>query len=411
MDPVTASLVQVLDEEIFPLNPDPLLWQDPELAFLIPSADKSVIGLGEATHGTSEFFKAKHRIFRYLVENHGFKIFAIEADFGESLLINDAIQRGAADEIPGLMKKMHFWTWKAKEVQSLLEWMCSYNIGKSKAEKVHYMGIDCQANTYHPGLLKEYLIDAGSSFFSNIEAIIVEADAFSRSNFSSYSSDQFDEYRERLDALEDSLIAHKDELIVASSKQEYELNKRLVRVIKQVSVFNVFYQYGVSFRDKYMAENVVWLKEYFDSEKMVVWAHNVHVSDNLSYYNYHGGTMGHHLKEELQNDYAIIGLLFSKGSFKAAADNPFRLKTHTISEEPKSSSINYILTHSSKSAFSFDIEDLLSNDEWNSALNNNLQTIQIGSSFNGRMEDYYYRLEPSYFSSIIYFDETSAATY
>ena len=52
-----------------------------------------LIGLGEATHGTAEFFKAKGRIFKYLAEHHNFKIFAIEADVGESILINQAIQQ------------------------------------------------------------------------------------------------------------------------------------------------------------------------------------------------------------------------------------------------------------------------------------------------------------------------------
>lgn len=109
LDLQTASLTQALEHEIYPLTENPLKWKNNDLGFLDSIADKSIVALGEATHGTAEFFNAKHRIFKYLVEKHNFKIFAFEADFGESIFINDAIQRGAKNEIEELMKtKMHF---------------------------------------------------------------------------------------------------------------------------------------------------------------------------------------------------------------------------------------------------------------------------------------------------------------
>jgi erythromycin esterase len=98
-DPVTKdSLVVTLDEKSHVLGQIPLEWSDEELGFLVIFQDARIIGLGEATHGSKEFFDAKHRIFRYLVENHGIKVFAFEADFGESLYLNEAIQKGIASD-------------------------------------------------------------------------------------------------------------------------------------------------------------------------------------------------------------------------------------------------------------------------------------------------------------------------
>ncbi len=120
------------------------------MRFIDPFADKPFIALGEATHGTADFFIAKHRIFKYLVENHNFRVFAFEADFGESLFLNDAIQEGRVDDLRDLMKdKMRFWTWKTEEVLDLLEWMCTYNMDKPDEEKLQYIGIDCQYNSYN----------------------------------------------------------------------------------------------------------------------------------------------------------------------------------------------------------------------------------------------------------------------
>src|SRR5262245_16373273 len=53
-----------------------------------------VVGLGEATHGTREFFQLKHRLFEFLVSELGFTLFLIEAGFGESLAVNRYVLTG-----------------------------------------------------------------------------------------------------------------------------------------------------------------------------------------------------------------------------------------------------------------------------------------------------------------------------
>ena len=122
------------------------------------------------------------------MENHGFKIFAIEADFGESIFINQAVLNSDKSQIENLMKeKMHFWTWRTNEVRDLLYWMCDYNVGKAEAEKVQYWGVDCQFNTYHPDMVKDDLEDANVSFIAFAEGVLNEASAAASSRFSSYT--------------------------------------------------------------------------------------------------------------------------------------------------------------------------------------------------------------------------------
>ena len=62
-------LVQELNQWIIPLNNSPLLLTDSDLSFLDNLSNSKLVALGEATHGTKEFFQMKHRIFKYLVEN------------------------------------------------------------------------------------------------------------------------------------------------------------------------------------------------------------------------------------------------------------------------------------------------------------------------------------------------------
>ena len=337
VDPVTASLLKTLDEELVPLSPDPMLWTNDELQFLDAVSDHAIVGLGEATHGSAEFFKAKHRILKYLVENHGFKIFAIEADFGESILINQAVLNSDKSQIENLMKeKMHFWTWRTNEVRDLLYWMCDYNIGKAEAEKVQYWGVDCQFNTYHPDMVKKDLEDANVSFIVFAEGVLNEASSAASSRFSAYTQQNFDTYLEKVNALKDSLTKYEADIIDMGSTKQYQLTLQLVEEIREVS--EVMYYTGKqsvikNYRDEYMAKNTGWLHRYFDDAKIVLWAHNFHVSDFAS-----AGSMGHYLKADFPGDYVTLGFLFSKGSFTAVTqvgDTFQGINTQALEDDPK----------------------------------------------------------------------------
>jgi erythromycin esterase len=87
------QLVQELNQWLIPLVPSPLNLTDSELSFLDLLRDSKVVALGEATHGTREFFQMKHRIFQYLVEYCQHKAFGFEADFGESIYLNNYVTK------------------------------------------------------------------------------------------------------------------------------------------------------------------------------------------------------------------------------------------------------------------------------------------------------------------------------
>ena len=66
--------------------------------------------MGEATHGTHEFFQLKHRMLEFLVERMGFTVFGIEANWPESLAVNDYVLNGNGDPAKALAG-FYFWTW------------------------------------------------------------------------------------------------------------------------------------------------------------------------------------------------------------------------------------------------------------------------------------------------------------
>jgi len=404
-------LIESLARHQLNLSQNPLEWKDEELEFIDVFADARIIGLGEASHGSKEFFEAKHRIFRYLVENFGFKVFAFEADFGESLYINDAIQESRTSDIKDLMlSKMHFWTWKTMEVQHLLEWMSENNRDKNDRDKIHYIGIDCQFNTYHPGLLKNYLEQTNAVFYDFAKEILDEAKEVSRISYENFNLTEYNDLLNKVNNLADSLSLNKDQLIFNSTPEEYHLYRQILNVLKQsltVGYHSSKQVHDKNYRDEYMAENVEWILDYKKDCKIALWAHNGHVANNPQ-----GGWMGSHLNSSLNEDYKIIGFSFSHGSFTAVGmggEDNTGLKSHTLTKEPLLGTLNELFSRSKTSVFGVLIEDLISEAIWNNLFESELKMFSLGAVYNGNPEAYYSPIKKTYYNAIIYFDSTRAS--
>ena len=100
-----------------------------------------IVSLGEATHGSREFFQLKHRMLEFLATQMGFTIFSIEANMPEAYKLNDFVLRGEGDPAK-LIKGMYFWTWDTQEVLDMVLWMREFN--KSGKGRVEFTGFDMQ---------------------------------------------------------------------------------------------------------------------------------------------------------------------------------------------------------------------------------------------------------------------------
>ena len=103
--------------------------------------DARIVSLGEATHGTREFFQLKHRMLEFLATQMGFTIFSIEANMPEAYRLNDYVLNGKGDPVK-LIKGMYFWTWDTQEVLDMVLWMREFN--KSGKGRVEFTGFDMQ---------------------------------------------------------------------------------------------------------------------------------------------------------------------------------------------------------------------------------------------------------------------------
>ncbi len=139
-----SSAIEWVRHHAIPLTSDDPASDSDDLMFLKDLVgDARVVSLGEATHGTREFFRIKHRLVKFLVEDMGFTHFGIEASMPNCQAINDYVLKGTGDPEEALHRQ-GFWTWDTQEILALIEWMRLHNRNTSDGHKVRFFGYDMQ---------------------------------------------------------------------------------------------------------------------------------------------------------------------------------------------------------------------------------------------------------------------------
>ena len=115
--------------------------------------DARIVSLGEATHGSREFFQLKHRMLEFLATEKGFTIFSIEANMPEAYRLNDYVLNGNGDPAT-LIKGMYFWTWSTEEVLDMVLWMREFN--KSGKGRIQFTGFDMQTPDVAAGIVSDF---------------------------------------------------------------------------------------------------------------------------------------------------------------------------------------------------------------------------------------------------------------
>jgi erythromycin esterase-like protein len=134
--------------------------------------DARIVALGEATHGTREFFQLKHRLIEYLATQKGFTIFSIEANMPEAYRLNDYVLRGVGDP-KRLLKGMYFWTWNTQEVLDMILWMREFN--QSGKGRIEFTGFDMQNATVPIDTVRKFILHRDPAYFSaTLEPVYTE---------------------------------------------------------------------------------------------------------------------------------------------------------------------------------------------------------------------------------------------
>lgn len=324
-------------------------------------AEARFYGFGEASHNTKEFFDLKAKFFKYLVNNHGLRIFIMEETYQAESGINEWISGGNGD-VKTIANNLQVGFWRTKEIVNLLEWMREYNKGKSKKDQIRFYGMDIQ---YGEKINEEIRAFIKNNNISISENLLLTADSCATKNIDfsqkeSWWSLQIPKLKELKKQILNSTSESNGNLSIFRSL-DY-----LLSYVEYASLVNDAYPKSTEFRDLKMFDNVKYILDHESKDaKAFIWAHNEHISNKEM--NYTGSNilnLGSHLKRYYKNDYYSVGFDFGNGQiegFVIDSKKGNHWKTYYIDKPYPKTYANTLISVGKENYF-VDIENAVKNE-------------------------------------------------
>jgi len=289
--------------------------------------DARIVALGEASHGTREFSQMKHRLLECLVKEKGFTVFAIEANWPETLAVDRYIKTGEGD-VRSAILKTHFPHLYTEELRDMIEWMRAFNQAPGNHPTLTFSAFDSQKGYVAAQQVLHYLKQYAPAEVAAAESAYVDMSKIDNAGMSYAPAKSVAEQAGAVLRAFDSKRATMEK---ASSPAAWRDARQVAAVAYQACAMRIP---GApeSYRDEMMAKNVEWLAdEVFPNEKIVLWAHNLHVS-------FGGSTgrkrMGTWLKDRFGRKMYVIGFAFHRGQLRVRGQTNGRLMDLALHDVP-----------------------------------------------------------------------------
>lgn len=255
--------------------------------------DARIVLLGEATHGTHEFYALRSALTRRLIAEQGFTAVAVEADWPDALRVNAFIQGegkdAEAEDALGNFERFPRWMWRNREVAELVRWMRAHNAARPEDQRAGFYGLDLYSLHASMRAVVDYLekVDPQAAQrarerYGCFEQFGTDPQTYGHAAAYGYS-----------DTCEDAVVEQLLELqrrTTKGARQEdalffAEQNARLARDAE--AYYRTMYagrNDSWNLRDTHMADTADALAAHLmrkagQPARMVIWAHNSHLGD------------------------------------------------------------------------------------------------------------------------------------
>lgn len=382
--------------------------------------DRKVVLLGEATHGTSEFYRARAAVTRRLIERHGFSFVAVEADWPDALTIDRYVRHLPAR--PGArpaFRRFPTWMWRNTDVEAFVEWLRGHNDAQPAERRAGFFGLDIYS-----------MADSIDAVLAYLDKVDPEAAKIARERYGCLTPWQHDPavygravLSERYRACEADIVAALSDLL--TRRLEYAghdgeaffdatQNARLVAAAERY--YRAMY-YGSAeswnLRDRHMFDTLQQLLDHRGAgAKAVVWAHNSHIGD--ARFTDMGRVRGElNLGELCRNRFseeaALIGFGTHAGTVAAASDwgGPMEVKEVRPARED-SVERQFYIAGLPRSVLHLDLPGELRRRLRDPRLERFIGVIYRPET---ELQSHYAEVElPGQFDAYVWFDRTSAVT-
>ena len=388
--------------------------------------DARFVLIGEASHGTHEFYKCRAEITKRLIAEKDFAAVAVEADFPDAYRINRFVRdagndRTAADAL-GDFTRFPLWMWRNTEVLEFVRWLRHYNDPRGLDEKVGFYGIDLYS--LHSSM------EAVLKYLDRVDQEAARRARYRYSCFEHYGEDaQHYGYAASFDLSKSCETEAVGQLVDLQrrafsymnrdgfvARDEYffaEQNARLVANAEEY--YREMFRGRVSswnLRDRHMTETLTALAAHLEMQrlppKIVVWAHNSHLGDARATDMSERGewNVGQLVREKFPEETVNLGFTTFTGTVTATSnwDEPAQLKRV---REGLNNSFERLFHQTDIPNFFLNLRDA----DVRKALAGKLLERAIGVIYRPeteRVSHYFYTDLARQFDGVIHFDRTRA---
>lgn len=375
-----------------------------------------VVLLGEATHGTSEFYKMRSKITQALIEKLGFNIVAVEADWPDAAAV-DRFIRNKSDTIhEASFNRFPFWMWRNAQMEQFIGWLKQHNVGKDERHQVGFYGLDLYSLYASIEAVLKYLqgVDPATAEIARQRYACLDPwddpTAYGAATISGrYESCE----KEVLQMLKD-LLNKQIQYAQNDGVRFFDAVSNARLIADAEHYYRIMYygsQESWNWRDQHMFETLKSLMNFSGSHsKAVIWEHNSHIGDmratqmgKLKEVN-----VGQMCREYFGQQAYLIGFGTDHGQVAAASYWDGNLEIKEIQPAHPDSYEGIFHTLSQKQ-FLLPFEDL---DTRAVLVRPHLERA-IGVIYrpeNEMQSHYFWASLPKQFDEYIWFDETNAVT-
>jgi erythromycin esterase-like protein len=292
--------------------------------------DARLVLIGEASHGTSDFYRMRAHISRVLIQEKGFDFVAAEADWPDAAEI-DAYVRHHPEDRPHRKPFQRFprWMWANTDVVEFVRWLRSFNESRASEEMAGFHGLDLYSMYSSIESVLEYLddidpdaADVARGRYACLAPWQDEPSLYGRAVLSG----RFDRCEEEVTSMLRDLLSRRMEYVRRDGRRFADAIQNARLVANAERYYRAMYRGAVSswnLRDQHMFYTLEMLLDlYGPGSRGIVWAHNSHLGDASAT---GMGDRGEHnvgqlAREAYGKDVHLIGFGTHTGTVAAADD-------------------------------------------------------------------------------------------
>lgn len=389
--------------------------------------DARFVLMGEATHGTHEFYQARIEISQALIKQKGFMAIAIEGDWPDTYRIHRYLKgQGQKDDWKSALtsfKRFPIWMWRNHTMGPFLQWLRAYNDALSSQPKIGFYGMDLYSLNASIKAVINYLATVdpeaakrAAERYACFDHLKTDPQAYGYLISTGMKKDCIREAVEQFLEIQQHAMDYLQQ--AGSEDDEYFYATQNARLVKNAEhYYRSLFEGRISswnIRDQHMAETINVLADHLENcfkkpAKIIIWAHNSHIGDARATEVSEKGevNIGQLVREQHDQDTYSIGFSTYQGTVTAARDwdGPHQAKKINPGLEGSYEALFHQIRYSN---FLLHLRD---NKELEHYLHLPRLQRAIGVIYRPETErysHYFFTRLPYQFDTIIHFDKTSA---